>query len=125
MTFREMVLHHIVNRSDNGQSDLRNLTPRHKRCESHCHATYRHGNPEEGEGYVLRKRRCQNRVKNKGKHSHLPGVRREIPYATFRKVSKSRPLPRVSQILPSRCSPSIEERLKRIEDLLFPSDKEC
>jgi len=62
MDYNDMVLHHVINRKDHGQSDMNNCEPRHKECEAQCHALFRNGNAREGvisHEPANRKRKCR------------------------------------------------------------------
>jgi len=118
-----VIKHHVKNRSMGGSNDPSNLVKRHKKCEEYCHRHFVHGNPSEGERrtpHVVRKRELKGKNKRKCKRIKMPMLSRAIPRATFREVSPSRPLPERVRTVQDQSVSSIEERMERIERLLFP-----
>lgn len=71
-----MVLHHVVNRSKGGQSDLRNALPRHVSCENYCHHTYLHGNPQEGVRHDKERRGSVHHAGRKHRPAKVSNLRR-------------------------------------------------
>lgn len=85
LSLSEVVLHHVINRSQNGKDTFENAECRHATCEKACHAAFPDGNPTVewiiayagGERNDRRERGRERHRQKKHRPSKMRGVHRK------------------------------------------------